>query len=190
MNVIELNGSYEGLIVGWSEMPSSVATSQANVYRANCQCELNFLLITQREAAQRSAAASGLITHCPLSPYRSVWTCCTAEEPTAVSHCYSMQLQHISLYICATLDRASPTARRASCCHSLVLMHPPLARAGGETVAARLWLLTPYKTLLCTDLCNAVVSPRLVASALFCAISCSLVQVSFIHYNLVKECPL
>lgn len=38
--------------------------------------------------------------------------------------------------------------------------------AGGETVDARLWLLTPYKTLLCTALCNVVLSSRLAAPAL------------------------
>lgn len=34
--MIVLNGSFEDLIVWSSEMSSSVATSQANVYRANC----------------------------------------------------------------------------------------------------------------------------------------------------------
>lgn len=65
--------------------------------------------------------------------------------------------------------------------------------AGGETVAARLWLLTPYKTLLCTALCNVVLSPRLAAPALLCAISYSRVVGQFHPFQsspLSKDCPL
>lgn len=137
-------------------MSSSVATSQANVCRANCQCELNFLLITQREAAQWSASASGLITHCSLSP-------CLQSERLLLVHTY-----------CTALVRRRRGVRPAA-------TYWKTPHAGGETVAARLWLLTPYKTLLCTALCNVVLSPRLAAPALLCAISYSRVQVSFIR---------
>lgn len=160
-------------------MSSSVATSQANVYRANCQCELNFLLITQREAAQWSASASGLITHCSLSPCLQerlllVHTYCTAEEPTAFSLSLYVHLcKGVGGAACFLLPRTWKTPH-----------------AGGETVAARLWLLTPYKTLLCTALCNVVLSPRLAAPALLCAISYSRVQVSFIRYNRLQDSPL
>lgn len=156
-------------------MSSSVATSQANVYRANCQCVLNFLLITQREAAQWSASASGLITHCSLSP--------CLQERLLLVHTYCTH------GVLALLVRTSLQRRRR---HGVrpAATYWKTAHAGGETVAARLWLLTPYKTLLCTALCNVVLSPRLAAPALLCAISYSRVQVSFIRYNclLLQHC--
>lgn len=150
-------------------MSSSVATSQANVYRANCQCELNFLV--KQRSGQRRPLASLPIAH--FHPAGASATC---------AHILYSRRTHgvLALLVRTSLQRR----RRRGVRPAATYWKTP--HAGGETVAARLWLLTPYKTLLCTALCNVVLSPRLAAPALLCAISYSRVQVSFIRSNRLR----
>lgn len=62
-----------------------------------------------------------------------------------IAHTFTLQERLLLVQTAARRSR-TPTCGPAK--------RHPLRPAGGETVAARLWLLTPYKTLLCTALCN------------------------------------